>query len=104
MSEYTSNKHLIERTFFTLIFLFFTLSAPITSSFVTLASLQCCLPGLAEAGAPAGVLAQGLVSRAGRAGGRTGGLAAAGTEKAGAVPFTTADKRQKLVRASLCVG
>lgn len=46
------------------------------------------------------------MSRAGRAGGRTVGLAvaAAGTEKAGAVPFTTADKRQKLVRASLCVG
>lgn len=36
------------------------------------------------------------MSRAGSAGGKTGGLAAAaGTEKAGAVPFTTADKRQK---------
>lgn len=72
-------------------------------------SLKSCLPGCAGAGAPAGVLAQGLVSRAGRAGGRTefwtGGLAvAAATEKAGAVPFTTADKRQKLVQASLCVG
>lgn len=52
------------------------------------------LPGCAEAGIPAGVLAQGLVSRAGRAGGRTGGLAvaAAATEKAGAVPFTTSDR------------
>lgn len=79
---------------------------PVTANFFNLASLKCCLPGCAEAGAPAGVLAQGLVSRAGRAGGRTVGLAvaAAGTEKAGAVPFTTADKRQKLVRASLCVG
>lgn len=49
------------------------------------------LPGCAEAGATAGVLAQGLVSRAGRAGGRTGGLTAvAATEKAGAVPFTGA--------------
>lgn len=50
-------------------------------------------PGCAEAGAPAGFLAQGLVSRAGRAGGRTGGLAAgaaAATEKAGLVPFTGA--------------
>lgn len=36
------------------------------------------------------------MSRAGSAGGKTGGLAAAaGTENAGAVPFTTADKRQK---------
>lgn len=35
------------------------------------------------------------MSRAGSAGGKTGGLAAAGTEKAGAVPFTTADKRKK---------
>ena len=74
-----------------------------TCKLVTVASLKCSLPGCAEAGAPAGVLAQGLVSRAGRAGGSTGGLAvaaaaAAGTEKAGAVPFTTADKRQKLVR------
>lgn len=74
-------------------------------------SLKCCLPGCAEAGAPTGVLAQGLVSRAGRAGGRTGGLAVAAaaaaataTEKAGAVPFTTANKRQKLVQASSCVG
>lgn len=58
------------------------------------------LPGCAEAATPAGVLAQGLVSLAGRAGGRAGGLAAAaaagtGTEKT--VPFTTADKRQALV-------
>lgn len=68
------------------------------------------LPGCAEAeaGAPAGVLAQGLVSRAGRAGARAGGLAAAATtaaaaatEKAGAVPFTTADKRQMLVHSKL---
>ncbi len=68
-------------------------------------SLKTCLPGCAEAGAPAGVLAQGLVSRAGRAGGITGGLevAGTGTEKAGAVPFTTADKREELVQASLCV-
>lgn len=72
--------------------------------FFNLVSLQCCLPVCSEAGAPAEVLAQGLVSRAGRAGGRTGGLAAAGTGKAGAVPFTTADKRQKLVQAGLCVG
>lgn len=56
---------------------------------------MCCLPGWAEAGAPAGALAQGLVSRAGRA----GGLAAATTEKAGDVPFTTAEQKQKLVRA-----
>ena len=60
-------------------------------------SLQGCLPGCAEAeaGAPAWILPQGLVSRAGRAGGITGGLAGAGTERAGAVPFTTADARKK---------
>lgn len=72
--------------------------------FFNLVSLRCFLPVCSEAGAPAEVLAQGLVSRAGRAGGRTVGLAAAGTGKAGAVPFTTADKRQKLVQAGLCAG
>lgn len=42
---------------------------------------------------PAGVLDQGLVSRAGRAGGSTGGLAVtAATGKTVAVPFTTADR------------
>lgn len=73
----------------------------VTLHLVTCRLLDHALPGCAEAGAPPGVLAQGLVSRAGRAGGRTGGLevtaaeadAAAVTEKAGAVPFTTADKR-----------
>ena len=51
------------------------------------------LPGWAEAGAPAGILDQGLVSRAGSGGGRAGGLATAATGKAGAVPLTTAEKR-----------
>lgn len=76
----------------------------VTCKHLDLASLMCCLPGCAEGGTPAGVLVQGLVSRAGRAGGRTGGLAAAAAEKAGDAPFTTADRRQTLVRASLCVG
>lgn len=39
----------------------------------------------------AGVLAQGLVSRAGRAGGTAGGLA--GGEKTAAVPLTRADRK-----------
>lgn len=39
----------------------------------------------------AGVLAQGLVSRAGRAGGSVGGLA--GGEKTAAVPLTGADRK-----------
>lgn len=52
------------------------------------------LPGCTEGGgwtgAPAGFLAQGLVSRTGRAGGRAGGLAAAaaGTGNTGVEPFT----------------
>lgn len=41
------------------------------------------------------MLAQGLVSRAGSAGGRTGGLAVGGAEKAVAVPFTAAGKKQR---------
>lgn len=49
------------------------------------------------AGAPPAFLAQGLVSRAGRAGGRTGGLAAA-TEKAGIEPFTKANSTSVHVR------
>lgn len=52
-------------------------------------------PGCAEVGATTGVLTQGLVSRAGSGGGRTGGAAVAGTEKVGAVPFTAASERQK---------
>lgn len=63
-----------------------------------------CLPVCAEAVAPAGLLAHGLVSRAGRAGGRTEGLAVVAAGKAGVVPFTKANKRQKLVQASLCNG
>lgn len=47
-------------------------------------------PVCAEAVAPAGLLAHGLVSRAGRAGGRTEGLAVVAAGKAGVVPFTGA--------------
>ena len=59
-----------------------------------------CSPGCAEVGATTGDLAQGLVSRAGSAGGRTGGVAGGGREKAGAVPFTAAGKKQELVQRS----
>lgn len=64
-----------------------------------MASLLSCLPGWAAAGGPAGFVAQGLVSLAGRAGCRTKGLAAGAAEKAGMVPFTKANKRQKLMLA-----
>lgn len=52
---------------------------------------QSAAPVGAGATVPAGVLDQGLVSRAGRAGGSTGGLAVtAATGKTVAVPFTGA--------------